>query len=138
MASMEPQVTFRSDRFNTSQPREHFINPGCFGDDVATWLIHELRARGVDVDPGPGQEDFGWFLRYRVGGIAHCFVLGLVPGDDHEAPCWAGWFEREVGFLAALLGGRQRGVSPGAVAAVGDILASSAFIRDLQWTSRPA
>ncbi|MRI91089.1 hypothetical protein FGE12_23280 [Aggregicoccus sp. 17bor-14] len=131
-------MTFRSDRFNTSEPREHFINPECFGDDVAAWLIQELRACGVDADPEPGQEDFGGFLRYRVGGIPHCFLLGLVPGDELEAACWAGWFEREVGFLATLFGGRQRGVSPEAVAAVGDILASSAFIRDLQWASHPA
>jgi hypothetical protein len=130
---MQPHVTFRSDRFNTSEPREHFINPECFGDDVAAWLIQELRARGVDVDPEPGQEDFGWYLRYQVHGVGYCFVLGLIPGDDVEAPCWAGWFERETGFLATLLGGRRRGISPAAIAAVRDVLGSSPVIRDLEW-----
>lgn len=135
---MQPQVTFRSDRFNTAQPREHFIDPECFGDDVAAWLIQELRTRGVDVDPEPGQEDFGWYLRYRVHGAAYCFVLGLIPGDAAEPPCWAGWFERETGFLAALLGGRNRGIPPAAMATVGDVLGSSPIIRDLEWLPRAA
>jgi hypothetical protein len=130
---MQPEVTFRSDRFNTSQPREHFINPECFGDDLAAWLIQELRERGVDVDAQPGQEDFGWYVRYRVGSASYCFVLGLVPGDDTEEACWAGWSERDTGFLAALLGGRHRGIVPAAVQPVKDVLASSAVVRDVQW-----
>jgi hypothetical protein len=128
-----PHVTFRSDRFNTSQPREYFINPECFGDDVAAWLIQELRARGADVDAEPGQEDFGWYVRYRVGGTSYCFVLVLIPGDDAEEACWAGWFERDAGFLASLFGGRRRGIAPAAVQLVREVLTSSPGIRDLEW-----
>src|SRR5262245_50323544 len=104
-AAVQPQVTFRSSRFNTSQPRAHFINPDCFGDDVATWIIGELRARSIEVDAEAGQEDFGWYVRYRVTGMAHCFVLSLMPAEDGATAQWAGWFERDAGALATLLGG---------------------------------
>jgi hypothetical protein len=72
-------------------------------------------------------------VRYRVGSASCCFVLGLIPGDDTEEACWAGWFERDTGFLAALLGGRHRGIVPAAVQPVKDVLASSAVVRDVQW-----
>ena len=39
-------VTFRSTRFNQTEPRAHFINPNCFGDDCAEWLVASLRSRG--------------------------------------------------------------------------------------------
>jgi hypothetical protein len=130
---MKPHVTFRASGFNTSQPREHFINPDCYGDDVAAWLIEGLRARGVDVDAEPGQEDFGWFVRFRIDGAPHCFVLGLIPADGSEEACWAGWFERDVGLLASILGRRHRGILPAAVEAVRDVLTASARVRDVAW-----
>jgi hypothetical protein len=39
-------VTFESTAFNMAEPKDHFINPCCFGDDLATWLIEELRKQG--------------------------------------------------------------------------------------------
>ena len=33
--SMRTVATFRSAAFNTSEARPYFINPGCFGDDLA-------------------------------------------------------------------------------------------------------
>lgn len=44
---MRTLVTFKSTAFNTTEEKETFINPGCFGDDVGKWLIRELRSRGV-------------------------------------------------------------------------------------------
>jgi hypothetical protein len=133
---MEPHVTFRTDAFNTSRPREYFINPECFGDDVALWLIGALRGRGMDVDPEPGQEDFGWFLRFRIGGVSHCLVLTLIPGDDEQPAQWAVWFERDAGFFSTLLGGRRKGISPNAIRAVRDILESSLEIREVEWAAK--
>jgi hypothetical protein len=39
-------VTFESTAFNMAEPKEYFINPCCFGDDVAEWLIGELPRQG--------------------------------------------------------------------------------------------
>jgi hypothetical protein len=75
-------VTFKSSAFNSSEPKEYFINPSCFGDDVAKWLAAELRSKGHEAEEGPGQEDFGWYFRFTVSGIEHCFVIGYRPDDD--------------------------------------------------------
>jgi len=32
-------VIFQSTAFNTSQPKDYFINDCCYGDDVARWLM---------------------------------------------------------------------------------------------------
>jgi hypothetical protein len=60
-------VTFKSSAFNTSEPKPYFINPGCYGDDVAKWLTRELRGRGFKTDEEPGQEDFGWYFNFEHG-----------------------------------------------------------------------
>ena len=48
---MRKEATFRTSAFNTSEARDYFINDGCFGDDLAKWMIGRLREAGVDV-PG--------------------------------------------------------------------------------------
>jgi hypothetical protein len=50
-------VTFKSSAFNMSEPREYFINPSCFGDDLAKWLAEQLRSNGHQASEVPGQED---------------------------------------------------------------------------------
>jgi hypothetical protein len=57
-------LLFRTSRFNLSEVKSHFINPCCFGEDVAAWLQAELAKRGT-ASQGPSQEDWGWYLRVR-------------------------------------------------------------------------
>jgi hypothetical protein len=54
-------ILFETDRFNVSNVMEHFINPGCFGEDVAEWLRQRLTEKGTTAST-PGQEDWGWYL----------------------------------------------------------------------------
>jgi hypothetical protein len=42
--TVKTAVTLKSSTFNMSEPREYFINPGCFGDDLAKWLADQLRS----------------------------------------------------------------------------------------------
>jgi hypothetical protein len=63
---MRTCVTFNSAVFNTTQTKDYFINPGCFGDDVCKWLTEEFRANGVETDKGPDQEDFGWYFNSNM------------------------------------------------------------------------
>ena len=81
---MRTVVTFRSSAFNTSEHKPYFINPGCFGDDLAQWLMGEMRRRRVETDDKPGQEDFGWYFDFQIAGISSTFVLGYRPGDEGE------------------------------------------------------
>jgi hypothetical protein len=133
---MRTLVTFKSDAFNTSETKDYFINPQCFGDDVAKWLIQELSARGFQADSEPHQEDFGWYLTFRAGGAQHDLVIGFRPSDASSDRCWIGWLERKRGFLGSLLGGRNRGVQAAAVGAIHEILSRSPEIREVRWHLR--
>src|SRR5277367_3377963 len=106
-------VTFESTAFNMTEPKEYFINPCCFGDDVAEWLIGELRKQGLKTDEKPDQEDFGWYLDFEeVTGIGHTFLIGHRPTGETEAGTWIGWLERSRGFIGSILGGRNRRIQP--------------------------
>jgi hypothetical protein len=129
-------VTFRSDRFETRLPGEHFVNPGCFGDDVARWLIRELRARGIETADEPEPEDFGWYFGFRAGDVDCELVIGWRPGGDGEPGTWIGWIERSANLLLSVLGGRRRGIPPEAMAAVHAVLAGSGRVSDVRWHAR--
>jgi hypothetical protein len=126
-------VTFNSTAFNMAEPRDYFINPGCFGDDLAKWLIDELRKQGMKADEQPGQEDFGWYLNFEIAGKGHTFVIGHRPMGESEAGIWIGWLERNAGFIGSLFGGRKRGIQPSAIEAIHKILSNSALVRDVRW-----
>jgi hypothetical protein len=126
-------VTFESTAFNLAEPRDYFINPCCFGDDVAKWLIGELRKQGVSTDEKPGQEDFGWYLNFEETGTGHTFVIGHRPSAKTEEGTWIGWLERSRGFISSLLGGRKWGIQPSAAATIHKILVDSPLISDVRW-----
>jgi hypothetical protein len=54
-------ILFKTNRFNLSIVGDHFINPCCFGEDLAAWLRIKLSERNVEVRE-PYQEDWGWEL----------------------------------------------------------------------------
>jgi hypothetical protein len=126
-------VTFKSLAFDSSEAKEYFINPGCFGDDVATWLSQQLRDHGYEVATEPDQEDFGWYFTFRVSDIEHCFVIGCRAQREIGDALWIGWLERSRGLVASLLGARNRGIQPAAVQAVHEVLSASSQIREIGW-----
>src|SRR5690348_10610301 len=120
-------LTFESTAFNMAEPKEYFINPCCFGDDLAKSLIDELHKQGLKTDDEPGQEDFGWYLNFETAAIAHTFVIGHRPTGDTEAATWFGVSEPNRGFF------RGRGIQPSAVDAIHRILSTSPLIQDVRW-----
>ncbi|HET6841139.1 MAG TPA: hypothetical protein VFK06_05550 [Candidatus Angelobacter sp.] len=129
-------VTFKSSAFNMSEPKEYFINPCCFGDDLARWLAGQLRGKGHPADEAPGQEDFGWYFDFSVSGVKHCFVISHLPEGDTEEGAWIGFLERRRGLIAFLLGAHKRGIQPAAVRAIHEVLAGSPQIWDIRWHFR--
>jgi len=111
-------VTFESKAFNMTNPKDYFINPCCFGDDVAQWIIGELRKQGMGTDERPGQEDFGWYLNFEAEGIGHTFVIGHRPNGETEEGTWIGWLERKRGLIGSILGSRRRGIQSSAAQAI--------------------
>jgi hypothetical protein len=82
-------ILFETDRFNVSTVKEHFINPCCFGEDLAEWLRQELIKKGITTST-PGQEDWGWYLfveqrsaRYFVG-FTGFHRAGALEANDGE------------------------------------------------------
>jgi hypothetical protein len=100
-------VALRTPAFNTSQEKETFLNPGNFGDDLASWIAERLRLGGHAVDNEIGQEDHGWYLTFVAGDQSYDFIIGYREDDE-----WIGWIERSCGLFASLLGGRHRGMQP--------------------------
>ena len=130
---MKTEVHFRSTAFNCTEPKDYFINDCCFGDDVARWLIQQLRAQGIQTDDEPDQEDFGWYLTFHAGGVEHCFIIGFQPNDPVTGDQWLGSIERHAGFLGSLFGGRKRGILPEAITAIDTALKSSQDIQRVTW-----
>jgi hypothetical protein len=80
---MRNTVRVRSSAFNTTEPRAHFINPCCFGDDLGAWLKPRLEAKGFRVS-GPDQEDWGWYLVCARDGREAFVNIGSVDDADGE------------------------------------------------------
>ncbi|MEM8885122.1 MAG: hypothetical protein AAGD14_13720 [Planctomycetota bacterium] len=78
-------ATFRTRGFNTTEEKESFINPGCFGDDLVAQLLQGLEADGEEIDPEPIAEDFGWAGRFRG---KHHVIVSFRPDDDEGAGLW--------------------------------------------------
>jgi hypothetical protein len=55
-------LTVETALFEYREPKPHFINPNCFGEDFAAWLRDRLAgfaAEGFEIS-APIQEDYGW------------------------------------------------------------------------------
>ena len=127
---MNTVVFFASEAFNHTEPRNYFINPCCFGDDLARWLMEELVEAGIAVEAEPGQEDFGWYFGFSVEDEKYCAV---IAGDGEGE--WYVVVERACGFLGSVFGGRHRNVGRPGVAAIENVLSRSDRIANLRWTT---
>lgn len=133
---MKTVFQFRSSYFNTKVSQDYFINPSCFGDDLALWIIEKLRQKGIVTGATPEQEDFGWYVTYIINSKEYCVVVGFQPNDVFRGDCWIGEIERHGGLFDSLLGGRHRGIETEAVEAIDSILKSAPEIHDLEWRYR--
>ncbi len=98
--------TVESDRFEHRIVQPHFINPCCFGEDLANWLREQLRglsSQGFEIDE-PLQEDYGWGFWLRKGRSKFWLALSYVGEGPTEEP--AQWMVSvtQSGFLAFLPG----------------------------------
>jgi len=78
---MRYDLLFETNRFNLSEVKEHFINPCCFGEDLAAWLRGKLREKGIEMSE-PDQEDWGWYISGTFKGNDYFVGIG---GNADEA-----------------------------------------------------
>jgi len=78
-------ILFKTGRFNLSKVGEHFINPCCFGEDLAAWLRMKLIDRNVEASE-PYQEDWGWELPASRGPDSYYLCMsGNSDGSSTNA-----------------------------------------------------
>ena len=127
-------VTFVTELFNTEEAKDYFINPNCFGDDCAQWLIDGLISQRIeDLDKQPTQEDWGWL--FSVTKDQRNFLIGVGLCEDDEAPnTWLVFIKSQLTWFGRRLFGRSDEVELSAVCvAVDRALKSASEISDIRW-----
>jgi hypothetical protein len=128
--AMRTHVTFRTNRFNQTEVRDYFINPGCFGDDCAAWVVAGLRARGWDDVSDPWQEDWGWQTSTARAG--HKYLISVSVLED-DTPEWLIFVQEHTGFLTRLRGKAGPSALHELVLAMHEVITASADIQNVRW-----
>jgi hypothetical protein len=127
-------VTFVTELFNTEDVKDYFINPCCFGDDCAQWLIDRLVSQGSEkVGERPTQEDFGWFFSATMGQQDFTICVGLYK--DKDSPnTWLVFIDSQLSRLGGKFFGRSDDAELLVVCeAVDRALKSESEIGDVRW-----
>ena len=130
-------VTFVTRLFNTEEVRDYFINPRCFGDDCAQWLIDRLVSQSSEkVDERPAQEDWGWCFSITRGQRDFMIGVGLYEGED-SPNTWLVFIESQLGWLSRKLFGQSDDAELLAVCeAVDRALKTASEIGDVRWHTK--
>jgi hypothetical protein len=131
---MRTHVTFVTELFNTEEVKDYFVNPCCFGDDCARWLIDSLFSQSVErIDERPTQEDWGWL--FSVTMKQRDFMIGVGLYGDKEAPnTWLAFIKSQLGSLSRKLFSQSDDVELLAVCeAVDRALKSASEINSVRW-----
>ncbi|MDX9971742.1 MAG: hypothetical protein RBU21_02000 [FCB group bacterium] len=87
---MHSDILFETNRFNLSEVKDHFINPCCFGEDLAAWLRGALAQKGITASE-PGQEDWGWCLGLTHEGASYIIGVGGNSSESASDPNHGEW-----------------------------------------------
>ena len=132
-AVSDERLRFRSSNFNLSKVRKHFINPCCFGEDLAAWLVPKLAVRNIQTAK-PYQEDWGWELPATCGNDAYYLCMSGnadnsgAPKDEGE---WNIIVEKRRSFWQRLTGKGRIVTDDPLVRLIEEILIDEPTIRNL-------
>jgi hypothetical protein len=127
-------VMFTTSRFNLSDVKEHFINPCCFGEDVAAWIRQPLETKGWTLDE-PGQEDWGWYAEAKSGDQSYVLNIGGNSSEDSSQPNIGEWriaVEKKQSFKEKLTGKGKMEKDDPLLTAVLDICRSQPDFSDVR------
>ena len=126
---MRTHVHFRSQLFRPVKPDDEQINPGVYGEELATWVREHIGAHGLPAQDHFG-EDWGWMVVF--GSDFPAWIgCGNVNGEtDH----WLCFCAVHRGVLDRLL---RRPPETAAlhrtVRALASLLGSEPRITDVEW-----
>ena len=132
---MHLDILFDTDRFNLSETKEHFINPCCFGEDLAAWLRGRLLERGVATIK-PGQEDWGWYIESTLEGNSYFIGIGGVAEEsapDSNDGQWRIMIEKRRSLWEKLSGRNKTSLSDPIFAVIREILKREDGFRDIHY-----
>jgi hypothetical protein len=127
-------LLFRSRQFNLTQVGKDFINPCCFGEDLAAWLRPRLAAKNV-ATAEPYQEDWGWELPAAWDGRRYYLCMS-GNADDPDGPDnegeWHIIVEKRRSIFERLAGKEKLASDDPLVARLEEVLSADAAIRNLR------
>ncbi len=127
-------ILFRTSRFNLSKVGAHFINPCCFGEDLAAWLRAKLTELRIETRQAY-QEDWGWELPAKLPSGSYFLCMSgnsEESGTDKDEGEWRIIVEKKRS-LGQLLTGKNRIASDDEmVRTVEDILKKEPGIRGVR------
>jgi hypothetical protein len=119
----ETAFIVETDLFNSTEVKDNFINPECFGEDFAGWLRPRLSEPPYQADE-PIQEDWGWAILVKKNPDTFTIAIGLMgEGSESETAEWRiglSW-ERTLNLPRSLF----KGPDPAAFQGLRDRLESS-------------
>ncbi len=126
-------ILFKTNQFNLSKVGAHFINPCCFGEDLAAWLRVKLTELGIETRE-PYQEDWGWELPAKVPRGAYFLCMSgnsensSADKDDGE---WGIIVEKKRSIGQMLTGKGKIASDDEMVRTVEEILTNERAIREV-------
>ena len=101
MARLSDDISLTTDLFEHREVKPHFINPCCFGEDFASWLLGELTPlseAGFEFSE-PIQEDYGWGLWCWRGKDTFWIALSYCGDGPTDQPAeWTVSIDHDPGF----------------------------------------
>jgi hypothetical protein len=125
---------FKTDRFNLSKVGAHFINPCCFGEDLAAWLREQLSNKGV-IAREPSQKDWGWGLPSKRNGQSYYLGISGNSNGGTENPDEGEWrviVEKKRTLWQRITGKGKIRADDSLLVLIKQILIADAGIRDVQ------
>jgi len=129
------RILFSTDRFNLSEVGAHFINPCCFGEDLAAWLRNKLIERRVETRE-PYQEDWGWELPVKDGDQSYYLCMsGNADGSAANLNNgeWGIIVEKKRSISQRITGGGKIAKDDRMVCLLNEILTGEATFRDVHF-----
>jgi hypothetical protein len=125
-------LLFRTNRFNLSKAQKHFVNPSCFGDDLAAWLQEKLLEQGIQTS-APAREDWGRYLKASYGKNSYFLAMNgnsvSSASDDGE---WRIIVEKKRSLWERMSGKGKIASDDRMLQTIEDILAQQPDFQDLR------
>ena len=126
-------ILFRSSHFNLCKVGRQFINPCCFGEDLAAWLIPKLALKNIETAK-PYQEDWGWELPASCGKEAYYLCISGNANNSGEPKNEGEWriiCDKRRSFWQQLTGKGRIVTNDPLVTLIEEILINEPTIRDV-------